>query len=96
MTAAEITHLVKPATMTAAEITHLVKPSSNDRLQDEVRKHLERDLVNLSEALKDASAYTRVASSDDMLLLVKQIEQRLNAFRTNVKVTAALGLQRKQ
>ena len=81
--------------MTAAEITQLVKPSDNEELQDEVRKHLERDLTNLAEALTQASKYTRVASSDDMLLLVKQVEQRLNAFRTNVKVTSQLGLKRK-
>ena len=82
--------------MTAEEITQLVKPSDNEQLQDEVRKHLERDLTNLAEALTQASKYTRVASSDDMLLLVKQVEQRLNAFRTNVKVTSQLGLKRKQ
>jgi len=80
--------------MTAAEITKLVSPSNNDRLEYKVRQHLQRDLEDLSESLKTAATFVKVASSDDMLTLVKQIEQRLNNFRTNVKVTSSVGFKR--
>ena len=75
-------------------VASLISAFNADPLRDDLRRHLSKSLMELSDQLEIASKTILVASAADMLEMVARIEGVLREFKLAVVSLQSLGFAR--
>ena len=76
------------------KLDQVVKPYDQEPLRQHIREHLKENMKDLGESFVRGAAVLKIGNEADMLLMIKQAQQRLNGLADTVRTCKSLGFKR--